>query len=68
MRPTSLFQVAREVMWEEFHYTLNLSEKTLPGVEKVTHARMGGSTATRGMMTPYFFVACLFVCMFAGRW
>ena len=28
-------QVARETMWEEFNYTLNVSEKTLPGVDKM---------------------------------
>lgn len=28
-------QVTREAMFEEFNYTLNVSEKTLPGVEKM---------------------------------
>ena len=41
-------QVARETMWEEFNYTLNLSEKTMPGVEKMVTTCSSAMQAATG--------------------
>lgn len=41
-------QVARETMWEEFNYTLNLSEKTFPGVEKMVTTCSSAMQAATG--------------------
>ena len=41
-------QVERETMWEEFNYTLNVSEKTIPGVEKMVTTCSSAMEAAKG--------------------